>query len=231
VTHNYEAMFPGSDFASIFFINFGQDDAPSTVSDGNGGDRYVYAMANDGYAYNGSYEILGRVPRTDLATLDAAKWQYYENNGYSDGSGNDSRNWTSSPRWATRVLSATHRLSQASIQYVPTLQRYVMTSFYYPNFDQCWPSITSRQRRHCSGHDEAGTTRLSFFQAPAPWGPWTQFYSASTGRNGWYDPTLVPKFMSTDGLQQTIFTSGDFVRPGSDLYSLHALPFTLANRS
>lgn len=204
-TGHYDAMFPGSRFATVFFVNYGQDDAPSSVTDGNGGDAYVYAMANDGYAYNGSNAILGRVPRSQIGSLDASKWQFYQNAGFSGGSGNDARNWTASAGAATPVLTASHHLSQASIQYVPGLHRYVLTSFFYDHFDQCWPWVFSSTNSSCSGADEASQTTLSFYQAPAPWGPWTQFFSQETGglaTPGLYDPTLVSKFMRVDGLSQ-----------------------------
>ena len=70
-TGHYNAMFPGSRFANIVFINYGQDDASGSATDGNGGDSYVYAMANDGFAYDGSSEILGRVLKSDIGSLDS----------------------------------------------------------------------------------------------------------------------------------------------------------------
>jgi hypothetical protein len=229
-TGHYDAMFPGSRFANVFFINYGQDDASWTATDNNGGDTYVYAMANDGFAYDGSSEILGRVLKTDIGSLDATKWQYYENNGFSRGSGDDSRNWARSSSQATILVSAPHQLSQAGVQYIPDLNRYVMTSFYYPSFDQCWPFISHSQNPNCNGVDEVRNTNLSFYQSPTPWGPWTSFYNQPNGF-GWYDPTLVSKFIRVDGFSQTLFTSGDFGCfigcPAPDLYSLHAVPFAL----
>jgi len=232
-TGQYRSMFPGSRFANIFFINYGQDDAASSATDDNGGDRYVYALANNGFAYDGSNEILGRVLKTDLGFLNRKNWQYYRNRGYSAGSGNDSRNWTNNMNRATIILSAPHELSQASIQYIPGLKLYVMTSFYYPSFDQCWP-VSSKL--NCKGVDEARTTDLVFYSSPTPWGPWTSFYDASNGF-GWYDPTLVSKFIGMDGLSQTVFTSGDFACPynsgcpAADLYALHEIPFSMPSTS
>ncbi len=228
-TGHYNAMFPGSRFANIFFINYGQDDAASSATDGNGGDSYVYAMANDGFAYDGSSEILGRVLKSEIGSLDPTDWQFYENNGFSGGSGNDSRNWTSNMNQATLLITAPNQLSQASVQYIPGLQRYVLTSFYYP-FNQCWPFASQLQNSNCNGADETRTTTLSFYQSPTPWGPWTRFYNQSNGF-GWYDPNLVSKFIGVDGLSETLFTSGDFGCaftggcPAADTVSLHAVPF------
>jgi len=233
VTGHFNAMFPGSRFANIFFINYGQDDAASSATEGNGGDSYVYAMANDGFAYDGGSEILGRVLKSDMSSLNPREWQFYENNGFASGSGDDSRNWTSNMNQATVLISAPRQLSQASVQYVPGLQQYVLTSFYYP-FDQCWPFTSHSQNPNCNGADETRTTNLSFYQSPTPWGPWTNFYNQSNGF-GWYDPTLVSKFVSVDGLSETLFTSGDFGCiftggcPAADLLSLHAVPFAMTS--
>ena len=80
-TGHYNAMFPGSRFANVFFINYGQDDAAWSATDGNGGDSYVYAMANDGFAYDGSSEILGRgtevgnrLSRSDRVAILREQW-------------------------------------------------------------------------------------------------------------------------------------------------------------
>ena len=235
-TGHYRAMFPGTRFATVQFINYGRDDSVASAADGNGGDTYVYAMANDGYAYNGSNIIVGRVLRSDLASLDSSRWQFYRNSGFSGGNGNDARNWTSSSAAATPVLSsAAHQLSQAGVQYVPGLGRYLLTSFYYNHFDVCWPWVFPSQNPACSAADEARESTLSFYQAPAPWGPWTRFFSQDTSSlatPGLYNVALVSKFMLADGLSQTLFASGDFVQPflssTSTTYSLHAFPLALA---
>ena len=224
-------MFPGSRFANIFFINYGQDDAAWSATDGNGGDSYVYAMANDGFAYDGSTDILGRVLKSEIGSLDPTEWQFYENNGFSGASGNDSRNWTSNMNQATILINAPNQLSQASVQYIPGLQRYVLTSFYYP-FNQCWPFLSQSQNPNCNGADETRTSTLSFYQSPTPWGPWTSFYNQSSGF-GWYDPNLVSKFIGMDGLSETLFTSGDFGCfftggcPAADIYSLNVVPYAI----
>ena len=110
----------------------------------------------------------------------------------------------------------------------------MLTSFYYNRFDQCWPWVFASQNPSCSGADEASQTTLSFYQAPAPWGPWTRFFSQDTSglaTPGLYDPTLVSKFMRVDGLGQTVFSSGDFVLPflnsSATTYSLHTFPLAM----
>jgi hypothetical protein len=228
-TGQYRSMFPGSRFANIFFINYGQDDTSSSANGNHGGNRYVYGLANNGFAYDGSNEILGRVLKTDIGSLNRKNWQYYSNRGYLGGSGNDSRNWTKNVNQASIILSAPHQLSQASIQYIPGRKLYVMTSSYYPSFNQCWPVSSSP---NCKGVDEVRTTDLVFYSSPTPWGPWTAFYDASDNF-GWYDPTIVSKFVGTDRLSQTIFASGDFdcfltgSCPAANLYALHEIPYSM----
>jgi len=221
------SMFP-STFTTPQFVNYGQDDNAASTADG--GSQYVYAISNDGYAYDGSYAILGRVLRTQIGNLNAADWQFYT--GPAGGDGTVAANWTSYANIAkaTHLINAPHQLSQAGVQYVPGLGEYIMTSFYYP-FNAEWP-----------GRSQTSLTTWSFYQAPHPWGPWTQFLSAPTVKCeitcqamgnaalGLYDPVLVSKFIAEDGLSNVIFSSGDYAAPNRAddfLYQLHAYPLTL----
>lgn len=230
-----QAMFPGHAFAAPFFINYGQDDNPAGTADG--GDKYVYAVSNDGYAYDGNYMIVGRVPRSEIGDLNGSDWQFYT--GLAGGDGSNPANWSSDVSKATHVLSAAHQISQPDVQYIAPLHRYVLVTFHYP-------FIPSTQ------FPQAGTVAQStftFYEAPQPWGPWTRFLSTPTTLThcyigcvapndnmplGLYDPGLVTKFMRMDGLSNTIFTSGDFKdqsRPGDPkLYALHALPVVLTTK-
>ena len=222
-----KAMFPGSSFATPVFINYGQDDNPASTADG--GDQYVYAISNDGWAYNGSYAILGRVLRSKIGDLNAADWQYYT--GPAGGDGSNAADWSGDVSKATHIIGATHRLSQSGVQYIPGLHRYILTSFYFP-FNAQWPA-----------DGQSANVTWSFYQAPHPWGPWTQFYNkptvqcynscdpASSSPIGLYDPVPSSKFVNMDGLSDVIFSSGDWEshnRPNDYLYRLHAFPFTLA---
>ena len=222
-----KAMFPGSSFGTPVFINYGQDDNAASTADGGG--QYVYAISNDGWAYDGNYEMLGRVPRSKISDLNAADWQFYT--GPPGGDGSSAASWSSSPAAATHVISAAHQLGQSGVQYVPALHRYVLTSFYYP-FNAQWP-----------GQGQTANVTWSFYQAPHPWGPWTRFFNAPTVQCymlgcdpasaspiGLYDPVPVPKFANMDGLSDVIFATGDYEssnRSNDVLYRLHAFPFTL----
>jgi hypothetical protein len=240
VLHHYKSMFPGQSFSAPFFIQYG----PGNTQTVDGAAKYLYAVSNDGYAYNGNYLRLARVPLGKIQTASA--WQFYH--GAVGGGG---RYWTSSPAGATRVLSAPNGLSQPAIQYIPALQRYVLVTFFYSRAHPDFPTP-----------DETPYTRFRFYTAPKPWGPWTQVFGHSSQRNLWcatatcelvqqpgsttitvgtpddwlglYDPTLVQKFVFTQPLnQQALFTSGDFKNgaryPGEHLYRLHAMPLDLAS--
>jgi hypothetical protein len=218
-----QSMFPNA-FTTPEFINYGRDDNVASTADG--GDQYVYAISNDGWAYDGSYLILGRVLRSQIGDLNAAEWQFYT--GPPGGQGMSSANWSSDVSGATHIISAAHQLSQSSVTYIPGLRRYVLTSFYYP-FNSEWP-------------DSAHTT-WAFYQAPHPWGPWTLFYSrptvecyfscdqASASPIGLYNPALVSKFVAMGGLTSIVFSSGDWLtqtRPNDELYRLHEFPLAFS---
>ena len=221
-----ESMFPSA-FTTPQFINYGRDDNVASTADG--GDQYVYAVSNDGWAYDGSYMILGRVLRSQIGDLNASEWQFYT--GPAGGDGTSSANWSSDVSGATHIISAAHQLSQSSVNYIPGLHRYVLTSFYYP-FNSQWPR---------SGY--TAYTTWAFYQAPHPWGPWTLFYSnptvecylscdqASASPIGLYDPALVSKFVAVGGLTSIVFSSGDWrnqIRPSDELYRLHEIPLALS---
>lgn len=228
-TGHVKAMFPGSDFSAPFFIQYGQDDNPASTADG--GDKYVYAVSNDGFAYDGSYLYLGRVLRSEIGNLNAADWQFYT--GQPGGDGSSPGNWSSNFGNAKPILTAKNQISQPDIQYYPDLHRYVLYNFYYP-FSTSWP-----------GNGTASSSTFAFYEAPHPWGPWTQFLNKPTTLTvcyldcqpqntmplGLYDVAPVSKFVRMDGLSNTIFTSGDFTDASRyddpTLYALHALSFTL----
>jgi len=225
-----KAMFPGSSFSTPVFINYGKDDSPASTADG--GDQYVYAISNDGWAYDGSYAILGRVLRSKIGDLNGADWQFYT--GPSGGDGSNAADWSGDSSKATHLISATHQLGQSGVQYVPALHEYILTSFYYP-FNSLW-----------STHGQSAYTTWSFYQAAHPWGPWTKFYNAPTEQCfnscdpasaspiGLYDPVMASKFINMDGLSDVVFSSGDWNyrnRPNDVLYKLHAFPFTLTTNA
>jgi hypothetical protein len=230
-------MFP-SGFSAPFFIQYG----PGNSDTVDGGDKYLYAVSTDGFAYNGNYLHLARVPLNSVQT--ARTWQYYH--GRVGGYGNK---WTNSPVGATRVIQAHNGLSQPAIQYVPALKRYVLLSF---SFTHAGPDFPTRS--------ETPYTAFHFYTSPKPWGPWKKVFEHTGQRNLWcatspcdltqqpgatqlsvgspndwlglYDPALVQKFVFTQPLDaQAILTCGDWKNAtrysGEYLNRLHILPFDL----
>lgn len=236
--HRYAAMFPGRGFSAPFFIQYG----PHNTHAVDGADKYVYAVSNDGYAYNGNWLHLARVPIGKV--LDRSAWRFYH--GRAGGGGN---RWTRANAGATRVLQVRHGISQPAIQYLPAFHRYVLVTFTY-----------SRARRDFPMRSETPYTRLRIYTSPKPWGPWKNALDARArrslwcryacrvvrvpgsrtmtigGRNDWlglYDPALVQKFVFTRAQRaQALLASGDFRNQnrylGQNLYRLHAMPFNLA---
>lgn len=228
--HGAEAMFPGQSFSTPVFVNYGQDDNPADTADG--GDQYVYAISTNGWAYDGSYDILGRVPRSKIGDLNAADWQFYT--GPAGGDGTDSANWSGNVAQATHVLAAKDQLSEGGVQYLPDQHEYILTTGHYP-FNAQWPNdgVTAH-------------STWAVYRAPHPWGPWTRILSeptttcyftctqTSTSPMGLYTPVPVSKFVAMGGLSDVVFGSGDYMspnRPNDYLYRIHAFPLTLSTTS
>jgi hypothetical protein len=77
--------------------------------------------------------------------------------------------------------------------YIPALDLYIMPQWSY---------------RHMEYLDRWGMVQFEFYQAPAPWGPWTLFHRQNFEAEGWYDPCIPSKFISEDGLRFWLFVSG-----------------------
>jgi hypothetical protein len=236
----YQAMFPGQRFSAPFFIQYG----PGNTQTVDGANKYLYAVSNDGYAYDGNYLHLARVPLNKIQLASA--WRFYH--GRVGGAG---RSWTKSVAGATRVLQAKRGVSQPAIQYVPALKKYVLVTFSYTRAGSDFPTST-----------ETPYTQFRFYTAPKPWGPWTKVYDHSGQRSLWcasspcqltehpqtasldvgtpddwlglYDPSIVQKFVFTRPLaEQAIFTGGDWKNTsrysGQALYRLHVVPLNLTS--
>ncbi|HET6876237.1 MAG TPA: hypothetical protein VFH38_01770 [Jatrophihabitans sp.] len=220
----YRAMFAGQNFSAPFFVQYG----PGNTNTVDGADKYLYAVSNDGYAYDGNYLLLGRVPLGKVQQRTA--WQFYHR-------GANGPYWSGSLSDAAHVLDAKHGISQPAIQYVPALRRYVLVTFSY-RYTTAFPAPSATPY-----------TSFAIYSAPHPWGPWTRVFDRSTQRSLWcgthcragspndhygfYDPTLVQKYVFRSGpANQTVFTSGDFKNQTPrwepvNLYRLRELPLTL----
>jgi hypothetical protein len=186
---NYERpMFPGSRFATPYFVEYGQDGQASV----DNADRYVYALSNDGFWDNGNNLILGRVARSKIGSLRATDWQFY-----SGGDGMDDSAWSSPMAQAKLVLDAPGRLGMNGAVYVPGLRRYILIGWYYPA-----GGGKIADARHATNWD--------FYEAPKPWGPWTKISTHVWNPQGYYSPQLCPKFTSENGRRLFVMTAGDW---------------------
>lgn len=221
----FKPMFPAKSFSVPFFVEYGKN---GKVPDGyggwmwppHGGDRYVYAVSNDGFWNNGNYMKLGRIRRDKLENLNPLDWEFYSGPAGDAADGLEDMNWGKDPDSAAAILRDKEKLSQAGIQYIWPLNRYIMIQAYYPapyseNFD------TTR-------------TIWDFYEAPAPWGPWTRFHEQEfNGNGGYYNPDIVSKSIKYDSAANTcsmsVLTAGDWkTHMVSDtVYRMTVIPVTL----
>ncbi|MGH7594678.1 MAG: hypothetical protein ACRELE_12630 [Gemmatimonadales bacterium] len=118
---------------------------------------------------NGDHYYLARVSRGKIGHLHASDWQFY-----ISGDGTLDANWTSSQGSAGAVLTNTGELGLPNIQYLPALNRYLLSTFYYP-----------------SGAGTPTNSVQLFYEAAHPWGPWTQIASQSFPTTGNYSPIVL----------------------------------------
>jgi hypothetical protein len=218
-------MFSGTTFPTLSFVEYEKD---YKVPNGSGGwtyaadttvgvKQYVYAVSNDGFWTNGNSLILGRVERSKLSSLLASDWSFYKGNG---ADGLVDANWSSNVSLATPILSSTNQVGQVNIQYVKGLDRYIMNEWHYPDPITDASILTNY-------------TTWDMYEAPSPWGPWTKYHTRSFTPQGYYNPAVISKSISSDGKNMTLLTSGDYFSfDGSGkpevLYNMTAIPLTLA---
>jgi hypothetical protein len=205
-------MFTNQTFSTPQFIQYGQDYQGNTVDNSN---NYVYATSNEGCWNNCSKLFLGRVLISDLPSLDATKWSFYQG-----GDGMMSGNWGS---WSTAVplINSTNFVSNISqVQYIPGFAGglYVWIGWYYPSI----------------GFSHPEDTKWTLYTSPKPWGPWTERdvteWNSEPGQ-GLYSPNIITKSISVVGNTATmnITCAGDFNNedPATGDYTLTIVPLTL----
>lgn len=197
----YKPMFPGCNFATPYFIDFGRSKVAIDDSD-----RYVYAISNDGFWDNGDKMILGRVLRSRIGSLNGVDWEFY-----AGGDGLRSENWISDPAGAKPILEQCGRLGETGAVYLPSRKRYLMIGWYYPAG---------------GGKQEGASTKTvwDFYESPKPWGSWTLIYSHTFSPQGYYCPAICPKFQSGNRLY--VLTAGDFKKPAR-YYRLTIVPIDI----
>jgi hypothetical protein len=198
------AMFPGRLFANPAFVQYGRD-GQRPGSD----DPYVYAISNDGTWNNGSAMILGRVRRDRIGRLEASDWEFVH--GYDD---------TQTPIWRPRhdsalsVFRSPGKTGMCGLHFNAGLGVYLLPQWYYPLLDD-----PDRRWR---------VTRVTLYQAPQPWGPWTLLHEQEFEPQGYYNPVIPGKFISEDGRRFWIFAAGDFSGSGAHpYYTINMMPVTV----
>lgn len=182
-------------FTTIFFLDFGRDSQWAQ-------DGFVYAYGLDQDFRDQKALYLARIPRSEVMKRSA--WQFYAG---VDSAGRPL--WSTDIAQKTPVLTDTRQLHQAvlgpgcpsdqaviaqgGVVYDAPLRRYLFSSW------------------SCTTHE--------FYEAPAPWGPWSHLLSTDFGpfrlptNRGQYGTTLPSKFISPDGrtlwLQSNICCEGE----------------------
>src|ERR1700722_19607259 len=197
-------MFPGLRFGAPYFVWYGKDGAASV----DNADKYVYAVANNGHFEDGDDYILGRVSKSKLPDLNAADWQFF-----TGGDGMEDGNWISEISNAKPILQDPTNCSMTGMTYIPAFGRYIMVVWHYTTYN-----LRTDPR-----------TIDKYYEAPKPWGPWTNFKTVDTGKLGWYVPIIGQKFQNAvdeNTVKCILFPTGNY--QNSALYKLDYIPVTLS---
>ncbi|MES2222983.1 MAG: hypothetical protein V4587_18680 [Acidobacteriota bacterium] len=197
---NYHApMFPGRRFATPYFVQFGGNGAaPRNLGD------YVYAISNNGFWDCGDDMIVGRVARSRIGRLKGEDWEFFV------GGNGDSTSWTHNMEQVSPILRDPGKFGMTGAAYLPRYRRYFMIGWYYPAGG--------------GKMDGAAThTVWDFYEAPWPWGPWTQIGSYNSRPSGYYSPQVCPKFQTSERVYA--FTAGNWDSPSD--YRLTVVPLKI----
>ena len=212
-------MWTNKMFSTAFFFKYGQNGGSTRQDDQN---QFVYAISNDGYWNCGSAFYLGRVPRAKIGNLNAADWQYYCDD-----------KWTNELSAATPIPglpNGQNKCTMGSPVWLPSLKRYVTVTWSDPGTTTKW-------------HYPVDVT-FAFYQAEHPWGPWSYIGAKSAmefiGQPGtnrihrWYGPSLSPKFITDnpDGSVTAIllFSGQTWENTLTSLYKNNSCPVTFHTR-
>jgi hypothetical protein len=184
-----------TNMASATFVMYCADDGTlgylTPCNRHDNGDAYVYLMANDGYWDSGNALYLARVPRAKLSKLRAADYQFY-----TSGDGSQDSSWTSAQTSAAPVISAPGKLGEPNVQYIPSLNRYLLLTYSYPQ----GLALADRHSEH---------SLWQAYEAPHPWGPWTLVSSVDWPTQGYYNPIILNDTIYS-GNTPTIMFTGNF---------------------
>ena len=195
-------MFPGRDFASPCFINYGKDNAAAT-------DGFVYSLSGPGFA-NGNVLKLGRVPADKI--MDRSAWEFV-------GGFDSTRNplWTENSNAAVPVLEDKGFIGYPECVYIASLKRYLLLT---------WRFKVERPDKYSS--DDG--SELAIYEALQPWGPYSVVTKMDweTPEVTPYAPRLPLKWFDADTLEGSLLFSGSWRNGGqSEFYRPHVRRFKL----
>lgn len=213
---NYEKpMWPGKSFGAPFFVHYGRNGGQVNQ---DGGMEYVYACSTNGFWNDGDSLILGRVQRSLLSHLNSADWEYLN---APDGS--TSTGWSREITHAVPILDRPAKCGQTPITFVPELGVYLLVSWYNTETMTKWY--------------EPNENQYDYYQAPHPWGPWTQAGSHTDKFLGptyhMYGPSIAARFQKRrgDDVEVSLFTSGcPFEDVPSSAYKMWHIPLLLRTK-
>ncbi len=213
-TNYAHPMWTSRKFSTAFFVKYGKDGGNTRQDDQ---DKYVYAISNDGYWNCGSHFYLGRVPRSQIARLQASDWEFYADGKWT----RDVEAATALPGFANGQMKET----MGSPLWVARLHKYVTVTWFDPGTTERW-------------HFPQNVT-FALYEADHPWGPWTwvgeksasDFIADRKSRiHRWYGPSLCPRFITEnqDGSVTVILTFSGQTWEGTpqSLYKNNSLPVT-----
>ena len=93
------------------------------------------------------------------------------------------------------------------VSYNPGIRRYIMGNYSFLD------EAGNPRPYHSTGGWPASALRsqLTLFEAPEPWGPWSSFYQDDNwGTYGDYQPSFPTKWISADGKNMLMVSSGSF---------------------
>jgi hypothetical protein len=112
------------------------------------------------------------------------------------------------------------------VTYIEGLRRYVVVWRYY-----------SRVSYETAIQNKDLSTVLEFFEAPKPWGPWTNVKTFNTGRLGWFAPIIGQRFQTVanfDTVKAFLYAPGFTAKSEGGVnfekYKLNYMPITLSTR-
>jgi CubicO group peptidase (beta-lactamase class C family) len=190
-------------FGAPSFLNFGKN------YDGSR-DDFVYVFSHDaGSAYEVADAIvLARAPKHQLRHRD--KWTFFA------GINGNEAIWDSNVLRRQPVVRNPDKCYRSSASFIAGLDRYLLVH----------PVPTPATRDDAGKPDTRFAGGIAVYEAPEPWGPWTQVFATDAWDTGPGESCSFPtKWMSTDG------KSLHLVFSGYDSFSVRRLTLTVDRKS